>query len=283
MGRPVRVGDHVAAAVPALWLGFFFIAPFGFDIVFSFGRSFVGRVELDLTFANYATVLSGFYAVVFLRTLLFAVSASFLCLVFAFPLAYFAARQAGWRRVLAMALVIGPYISSFLIRVMSLRLLLSRGGFVEMALNTLGLHHGPLEVLDTQTAVLIGMVYAYLPIAGIPLFVVLNRIPHGLLEASRDLGASRWQTFLSITLPLSRPGIATALLLTTVPMLGEMVIPRLLGGGRGVLMGQAIAAQYLQAQNYPLGSAMAVLVLLVVVAIIGLLAWFSRGFAELRS
>ena len=192
MRGPVRVGDHVAAAVPALWLGIFFIAPFGFDVVFSFGHSFFGRVELGLTLANYVTALSGFYVVVFLRTLLFAVSASLLCLLFAFPLGYFTARQAGWRRVVAMALVIGPYVSSFLIRVMSLRLLLSQGGLVETALNAVGLHHGPLEVLDTQTAVLIGMVYAYLPIASVPLFVVLDRIPHELLEASRDLGASRW-------------------------------------------------------------------------------------------
>ncbi len=99
-------------------------------------------------------------------------------------------------------------------------------------------------MLDTQTAVFIGMVYAYLPIAIVPLYVVLARIPTTLIEASRDLGASRWKTFLYVTLPLARPGIATAVLLTGVPMLGELVIPGLLGGDRGVLMGQAISSQY---------------------------------------
>jgi ABC-type spermidine/putrescine transport system permease subunit I len=134
--------------------------------------------------------------------------------------------------------------------------------------------------MDTQTAVFIGMVYAYLPIAIVPLTVVLDRIPKPLLEASRDLGASRLRTFLNITLPLSRPGLATAVLLTAVPMLGEMVIPKLLGGSRGVLMGQALSSQYLQSQNYPLGSAMAVLILIVIAVIVAVLARLTRGFAE---
>jgi spermidine/putrescine transport system permease protein len=163
---------------------------------------------------------------------------------------------------------------------MALHMLMSRGGFTETALNALYLHEGPLDVLDTQLAVFIGMVYAYLPIAIVPLFVVLDRIPKPLLEASRDLGASRLKTFVFVTLPLSRPGVATAALLTAVPMLGEMVIPKLLGGSKGVLMGQAISSQFLQSQNYPLGAAMAVLVLLAIGVIVVLLARLTKGFAE---
>jgi spermidine/putrescine transport system permease protein len=275
-----RLTDHVFAAVPTLWLAAFFLAPLGFTVVFSFGRSTFGGVAPGFTLDNYATALTGFYGATFLRTLVFAATASALCLLVAFPVGYFIARHFRRRRVLAIGFILVPYLSSFLIRVMSLQILMSRGGFSEAVLNMLHLNRGPLDVLDTQTAVFIGMVYSYLPIAVVPLFVVLDRIPQALIEASRDLGASRLRTLLFVTLPMSRPGLATAVLLTAVPMLGEMIIPKLLGGSRGVLMGQAISAQYLQAQNYPLGSAMAVLVLLAVVISIAFLARITKGFTE---
>jgi ABC-type spermidine/putrescine transport system permease subunit I len=148
-------------------------------------------------------------------------------------------------------------------------------------LNVTHLSAGPLDVLDTQTAVFIGLVYAYLPIAIVPIYLVLIRIPPVLLEASQDLGASGWQTFRHVVLPLSRPGLATAALLTGVPMLGELVIPALLGGDKGVLMGMAIAQQYLATQNYALGSAMAVLVLIAVAMMVLLLVRLTRGFEEI--
>jgi ABC-type spermidine/putrescine transport system permease subunit I len=281
--RPATAGNlphHLLAGVPALWLAVFFLAPLAFTVVFSFGRPTFGGVVLDFTLDNYAAALSGFYGATFLRTIAFAASASALCLGAALPVAYFVARHTRRHRALAIALIVVPYFSSFLIRLMSLHMLMSRDGAVQGMLNALHLHHGPLDVLDTRTAVFIGMVYGYLPIAVVPLFVVIDRIPRALIEASRDLGASRWQTFRFITLPMIRPGIATAILLTMVPMLGELVVPRLLGGDRGMLMGQAISAQYLQSQNYALGSAMAVLVLVAVAIIVAVLARITRGFAE---
>jgi len=274
------VADNLFAAIPTVWLAIFFLAPLGFTVVYSFGNALFGAVELGFTLKNYRTALSGFHLTIFLRTLQFAATASALCLVVAFPVAYFIARKAGRFRNLALVLILIPYFSSFLIRVMSWQILLSRGGVLEWGVNLLHLHEGPLDLLDTRTAVFIGMVYVYLPIAIVPLFVVLDRIPASLLEASRDLGASRFQTFWAVTLPMARPGIATAVLLTAVPMLGEMVIPKLLGGGRGVLMGQAISSQYLQSQNYALGSAMAVLVLVSVALVVAALARLTRGFAE---
>jgi len=276
----VRARDHLFAGVPAIWLFLFFIAPLGFTVVFSFGHASFGAVELGFTLENYRTALSGFYLTTFVRTLQFAATACLLCLIVAYPTAYFIARHAGRLKTAALVLVLIPYFTSFLIRVMSWQILLARGGPVEVVLDTLHLHAGPLDVMDTQTAVFIGMVYAYLPIAVVPLYVVLERIPGRLIEASRDLGASGWKTFLHVVLPISRPGIVTAVLLTGVPMLGELVIPGLLGGDRGVLMGQAISSQYLDSQNYALGSAMAVLVLLAVAVIVALLARLTRGFAE---
>ena len=278
-----RLTDHLFAGLPTLWLLLFFIAPLAFTVVYSFGNATFGGVELGFTFENYRQALSGFYLAAFLRTLQFAATGCLLCLVVAYPAAFFIARQAGRFRNLALALVLVPYFTSFLIRVMSWQILLARGGAVEAILNTLHLHSGPLDVIDTQTAVFIGMVYAYLPIAIVPLYLVLARIPDTLIEAGRDLGASPWKTFLNVILPLSRPGIATSVLLTGVPMLGELVIPTLLGGGKGVLMGQAISSQYLSSQNYALGSAMAVLVLIAVAVLVGLLARLTRGFDEVSA
>jgi ABC-type spermidine/putrescine transport system permease subunit I len=278
-----RLTDHLFAGLPTLWLLLFFLAPLAFTVVYSFGHATFGGVELGFTLENYRQALSGFYLAAFLRTLQFAATGCLLCLVVAYPTAYFIAREAGRFRNLALALVLVPYCTSFLIRVMSWQILLARGGAVEFFLNALHLHAGPLDVMDTQTAVFIGMVYAYLPIAIVPLYLVLARIPDSLIEAGRDLGASPWKTFLHVILPLSRPGIATSVLLTGVPMLGELVIPTLLGGGRGVLMGQAISSQYLSSQNYALGSAMAVQVLVAVAVLVGVLARLTRGFDEVAA
>ena len=278
-----RAVDHLLAALPALWLLGVFIIPLGFTVVFSFGRSSFGGIKLDFTFDNYAQALSGFYLDSFLRTIQFALSGCALCLLVAYPAALFIARQQGARRTWLLVLVLVPYFTSFLIRVMSWQILLARGGPIEWLLNITHLMPGPLDVLDTQTAVFIGLVYAYLPIAVVPLYIVLIRIPAALTEASRDLGASPWQTFWHVTLPMSRPGLATAALLTGVPMLGELVIPALLGGDKGVLMGMAISQQYLATQKYALGSAMAVLVLIAVAVMVLVLVRLTRGFEEVSA
>jgi spermidine/putrescine transport system permease protein len=194
------------------------------------------------------------------------------------PVAYFLARKVTRYRALLVVLLIIPFWTSFLIRTLAWRTLLAADGPIKDALNFLHLHEGPLAVLDTQTAVRIGIVYGYLPLMALPLFVAFERVPAEVLEASKDLGASQLRTFLFVTIPLARAGIATGILLTFVPMMGEYVIPALLGGDRGVLMSGLIANQYLQAQNYPVGSAMALLVLGVVGVSVFVLARMTRGF-----
>jgi spermidine/putrescine transport system permease protein len=147
-------------------------------------------------------------------------------------------------------------------------------------LNFLALHSGPLGWLDAPPAVFVGVVYGYLPLMTLPLYVAFSRIPDEVLEASRDLGAGGVRTFLAVTLPLARPGIAAGVLLTAVPMTGEFVIPALLGGDKGVLMGGLISSQYLESQDIPLGSAMAALVLLVLGVMVVTLTRATRGFDE---
>jgi len=273
-----RSGDHVLAAIPLAWLAVLFLVPLGFSDMFCFGMSGFGNVNLGFSFDNYVQALGPLYLETFLRTLAFAVGTSLLCLVLGYPIAYAIARRSGRFKVAAFAIILLPYLASLLIRVMSWQILLAQGGPLEQLLRAVGVLHAPITVLDSLPAVIIGSIAVYLPIAIIALAVVLDRIPPEVVEASHDLGASPTATFWTVIFPLSRPGIATAALLTAVPMLGELVIPVLLGGNKGLFLSQAISTQYVQSQNYALGSAMVVLLVIAVAVIVALLVRLTRGF-----
>jgi spermidine/putrescine transport system permease protein len=279
--RASRAPLHRLLPLPPLtWLGLFFLAPLALMVVYAFAHPIFGGVRLGFTINNFEAALSGFYLTIFVRTLEFAALGTGLCLVVGLPVAYFLGRKASKYRLLLMVLLLIPFWTSFLIRTLAWRTLLAADGPIRDALNFFRLHHGLLDVLDTPTAVKIGIIYGYLPLMVLPLLIAFERIPSDVDEASRDLGAGGLTTFLFVMLPLARPGLATGILLTFVPMTGEYVIPALLGGDRGVLMSGLISEQYLQAQNYPLGSAMAVLVLAILGAAVFLLARLTRGFAE---
>jgi spermidine/putrescine transport system permease protein len=279
-GWAERHATRIGAVLPLAWLAVFFLAPLGFVIVYSFANATFGGVELGFTWVNFQQALSGFYLGVFVHTLIFASTGSLMCLAVGLPVAYVLARMAGRYRALLLALLLIPYWTSFLIRTLSWETLMAPGGAIQDLLNVLHLHHGTLNLIDTNTAVFIGIVYDYLPLMIIPLFIAFERIPGSALEASKDLGAGRLRTFANVTLPLARPGLVTAIILTFVPMTGEYVVPALLGGGKGLLMGGLISSQFLQAADYPLGSAMAVLVLAVLSVVVVVLTRVSRGFAE---
>jgi spermidine/putrescine transport system permease protein len=270
----------VVGLIPLLWFGFFFVVPLGMTVVYAFAHSGFGTATVGLTFDNFHRALSGFNLHVFFRTLQFAVTGTLLCILVAAPLAYFLARKAGRLGPVFMVLVLIPFFTSFLVRTLAWRTLLDDHGPVDHGLNFLALHSGPLGWLDAPPAVFVGVVYGYLPLMTLPLYVAFSRIPDEVLEASRDLGAGGVRTFLAVTLPLARPGIAAGVLLTAVPMTGEFVIPALLGGDKGVLMGGLISSQYLEAQDIPLGSAMAALVLLVLGVLVVTLTRATRGFDE---
>jgi spermidine/putrescine transport system permease protein len=281
-GHPggVRWGAHLLAAAPITWLAVLFLVPLGFTVVFAFGHPTFGGVSTGFTLANFKESLSGLLLTVFLRTLRFAAMGTVLCLAVAVPIAYFAARKAGRYRTVLLVVLLVPYLTSFLLRILSWQILMAPGGQIQDVLNFLHLHHGTLNLLYTQTAVFIGIVYAYLPIAIIPMFVAFERVPNEAIEASKDLGAGRLRTFWHVSLRLARPGLATSTLLVFVPMTGEVVIPQVLGGGRGLLMGGLISSEYLTSQNYAVGSAMAVLVLAILVCAVALLSRLTRGFDE---
>lgn len=273
--------ERLTPVLPLAWLGVFFVGPLAFTVVYSFATATFGGVELGFSFANFQQALSGFYLQIFLHTLVFAALGTAGALVIGMPLAYVLGRKAGrYRTALAVAVLI-PFWTSFLLRTLSWETLLAANGPVQSVLNFLGLHSGELGWIDTNKAVAVGLIYAYLPLMVIPLFVAFDRIPEDVLEASKDLGASRLRTFLNVTLPMARPGVFTAILLTFVPMTGEFVVPALLGGNKGVLMGGLIYSQYLGAANYPLGSAMAVLVMLVIGIVLIAFSRLTKGFDQL--
>jgi spermidine/putrescine transport system permease protein len=190
-------------------------------------------------------------------------------LLIGFPIAYFLATRASARfKGVLLGLVIVPFWTSFLLRTFAWRILLAANGALSTFLQDVGLISGPIRVLDTRGAVQLGVVYNYLPLMIFPLFVALDRLDPALREASKDLGANRVRTFFQVTLPLAMPGVISGLLLVFIPLAGEYVTPAVLGGAKGLMAGGLVASQFLEALNWSLGSAMAVVLILMILAAI---------------
>jgi spermidine/putrescine transport system permease protein len=205
-----------------------------------------------------------------------AVAGTIGCLLVGLPLAYFIATRARRRKGLFILLLVIPFWTSFLIRTYSWLIVLGR----ENLGGTIGAIVGDpdFRILGTPAAVLLGLVYGYLPLMVFPLYVTLERMDRTLVEASKDLGAGRWATFRQITLPIALPGLITGSILVFIPMMGEYVIPQILGYGRTFLVGNALVDAFIQTRNWPFGSAMAVLLILVMLLTITFYVWFvNRG------
>jgi spermidine/putrescine transport system permease protein len=264
-------------ALPAwFWYVFFFIVPVAFIVAYSFGVKDGGGVDMGtLTLDNYQAVLdtSGPLYETFRQTLIVAITGTVLCLLIGFPFAYWMAVKLSpkWRGV-ALALVIVPFWTSFLIRTVAWRIVLAPRGLISEWLQNLPFIDEPLSILDTRQAVQIGVVYNYLPLMIFPLFVALDRLDPALREASKDLGASRWKTFRQVTLPLSAPGVTAGLLLVFIPLAGDYITASVLGGAAGNMVGSLVATQFQAAQNQPLGSAMAVVLIAMIMLTIALIA-----------
>ena len=278
------------AAVPYLWLIGFFVVPFLLILKISLSDRARARPpylpQLDLTegasglwtflsgldLENYATLLTdSFYFRSYLLSLETAVIATAFTLLIAYPMAYGLTRAPQKWRNLLLALVVLPFWISFLIRVYAWMSILKPNGFLDMLGQGIGLDAGTLALLNSKSAVIIGIVYSYLPFMILPLFTVLDKLDDTLLEASRDLGASTWRTFRSITLPLSLPGIYAGCLLAFIPMVGEFVIPDLLGGNDTALIGKTLWTEFFNNQDWPLASAIAIgMLLLLLLPIVAL-------------
>ena len=273
--RPRR--DGALAALPSgLWYAAFFLVPLAAVVLYSFGAKPVGPGVVDLgslSTGNYSAVLSDTFTSTFRQTVQTSALSTLLLLLVAFPVAYHVATRVPpvWRPLL-LGLVIVPFWTSFLLRTFAWRIILSPLGIVSEGLEGVGFIDSPLAVLDTRGAVQLGLLYNYLPLMIFPLFVALDRIDPALREAGKDLGAGRVRTFVTVTLPLALPGVVAGLLLVFIPLMGEYVTPTVLGGAKGLMVGNLVASQFLEAQNVPLGSAMAVVLVGRTLAVIAAVA-----------
>jgi len=248
----------------------FFAAPIAFIIFYSFGTKDTSKllpVDLgSLSTASYKEVFDATFFTTFKATLRISVTATLLCLLIGLPVAYFAAFKVSekWKAIILAAVVV-PSFTSFLIRTVAWRIPLAPNGTLSkflMDMNLIG--ENGIQILETSLAVQIAIVYNYLGFMILPLFVALDRIDVRMREASKDLGAGRVATFFGVTLPLAGPGIIAGVLLTFIPMCGDYVTATVLGGAKGNMIGAMIASQFSGAQNWPLGSAMAVLMIVAV-------------------
>jgi spermidine/putrescine transport system permease protein len=274
-----------ALAIPAwVWFIAFFAIPVLWIAYYSLGYkpNFFTTIATDkLSFARYGEALSGTFLQTFRNTLQISILGTFLCLLIGFPFAYWLAVRVPprWRGLL-LGLVIVPFWTNFLVRTIGWRILLGPNGPLATLMNDLGLHDGPFAILDTKFAVQLGVVYNYLPLMILPLFVALDRLDPAMREASKDLGAGRLRTFRQVTVPLALPGVVAGMLLVFIPLSGDYITAAVLGGAKGNMVGRMVADQFLTAQNWALGSAMAIVLIgmiLAVVAIFGLLGLAGRA------
>lgn len=289
-----RLG-RLVAAVPYLWLLLFFLAPFAIVLRMAFSDAAMDLPPYAPHFEGFSqlrTFLAGLdlenfrllgddplYWQSYLYSLRIAGLTTLAALAIGYPLAYaMAAAPRRWQGVL-LVLVILPFWTSFLIRVYAWIGILRPDGLLDAVLMALGLTAEPLRLLNTEAAVLIGMVYSYLPFMVLPLFATLQKLDRSLLEAAADLGASSLTAFATVTLPLSLPGILAGSALVFIPAVGEFVIPDLLGGPDTVMIGKVLWNEFFSNRDWPLASAVAVVLLVVLVAPLALLqrARLARG------
>ena len=219
-----------------------------------------------MTFGNYLFLFeSRFYLDAYLSSLRIAAVSTFFTLLIGFPIAYLIARSGPTSRTILLSLVILPFWTSFLLRVYAWMSLLKKNGLVNDTLMSLGLIDQPLQILQTDVAVYIGIVYTYLPFMILPLYTTLEKMDMSLIEAAKDLGAKPWRAFCLVTLPLAKPGIIAGCLLVFIPAVGEFVIPALLGGSDTLMIGRVLWDEFFLNRDWPLASAVAIIMLIVLV------------------
>jgi spermidine/putrescine transport system permease protein len=251
-----------------LAMALLFAAPLAIVLAYSLlTRGVYGGVEHPWTAESYGRLIDPLYLVILLRSFIMALVATALCLVFAFPAALFISR-AHRHKNLYLQLVMLPFWTSFLVRTYAWLVLLRDTGLINTALHALGIIHEPLQMLYTNGAVLLGLVYGYLPFMVLPIYAILERLDPSLTEAAADLGARPWRTVFSVIVPLSKPGIIAGCVLVFIPCLGAYLTPDLLGGGRTVLVGNLVQNQFTTARDWPFGSAVSIVLMVLVTALV---------------
>jgi spermidine/putrescine transport system permease protein len=263
--RPA-VRGWLLVAPGLLWLLAFFVAPIAIMVGYSFmPRGVYGGVEPGFTLESYQRFLVPIYLGILGRSFGLALGCTVICLALGFPLAYVIARSGRWKTWL-LFLVILPFWTSFLVRTFAMIFLLRDTGLVNTWLVRLGLVQEPLTLLYTPFAVLLGLVYGFLPFMVLPIYASLEKLDLTLLEAAEVLGARPGARFRRITVPLSRPGVIAGCLLVFVPALGSFLTADLLGGAKTLMIGNLVQNQFTSARNWPFGSAASFVLMLLVLA-----------------
>lgn len=284
-GRLVSaIANRAVILVPYLWLLIFFLVPFGIVLkislsqtaiamppylpVFGFGDGVSGFIAnlRELSFDNYLWLLDdALYFNAYVSSVVIAGVSTFFALLIGYPMAYGMARAPESMRPLLLMLVILPFWTSFLIRVYAWIGILKPEGLLNQFLMWVGVIDTPLQIMNTNTAIYIGIVYSYLPFMVLPLYATLEKMDFSLIEAAQDLGCPPTTAFWKITFPLSLPGVVAGCLLVFIPAIGEFVIPDLLGGSQTLMIGKTLWNEFFSNRDWPVASAVAIVLLLILV------------------
>ena len=259
-----------------LWQIVFFVCPMALLAVYSFWRLVDYKIDYTPTLYNYRDLFSNpllFNAL--LLSLQVAVAVTIVCAILAYPIAYFIAKKAGRWRILLLILVIVPFWTSFILRAYAWKLLLGERGFINSGLSLLGMIDQPIQyLLYSPVATSIGLIYAFLPFYILPLYTSIDKVQDSWLAAAQDLGATPVRAFFEVTFPLCIPGLVVGAVFTFIFAVGDYVIPQLLGGGKSLLIAQAIVLEFETSQNWPGGAALSMVLLAIILAIlIATLRW----------
>ena len=262
-----------------LFLGVFFLLPLGIIAVFSLlSPGLYGGVEWTFYHWNYGRifgwadgimeVFEPVYLQILLRSLSFAALTVMLTLILCYPVAFWVSRLPDRWRLVFMFLITLPFFSSLIVRLYAWLLILKPSGVLNTILLSVGVIGEPLEILYTPTAVVLGMVYVMVPFMFLPLYAAVDNLDRAQIEASLDLGANRVQTFLKVILPQTLPGIMGGAVIVFIPSVGNFIVPDVLGGAKGLMIGNLVEQQFLSARNWPFGSALSMIIMAVVLTVL---------------
>lgn len=284
-------GRHALIGIPFTWMLLFFLLPFAIILKISFAEAQISippysslvqwtedKLNILLNLGNYIWLSEDkLYLAAYLGSVKIALVSTFWCVLLGYPMAYAISRSSPSMRPVWLLLVMMPTWTALLIRVYAWMGILSSNGLLNSFLLWVGLISEPLQILNTNTAVYIGIVYAYLPFMVLPLYANLVKHDQSLLEAAADLGARRFTCFWKITFPLSKGGIITGCMLVFIPVVGEFVVPELLGGPETLMIGKVLWQEFFNNRDWPVASALAVIMLLILLIPIVL---FNRAQAK---
>jgi spermidine/putrescine transport system permease protein len=260
----------------------FVFAPLTIILFYSFLKSgLYGEIVYSFSLDNFRAILGGGYGKVFLQSLYLAFQTNFLCILIGYPIAYYIATYGGRWKTLLLFLVIVPSWASYLIRLYALKTIIGSKGLLNTVLLSLGIISDPLDILYTPFAVMMGLVYAWLPYMILPIYAAIEGLDPSVLEAATDLGATPTRRFFRVTLPLTKGGVLAGSILVFIPTVGEWLVPQLFGGSKVMMAGSLVALKFTSVGNIPAGSSLAIMLAATLILILYLtIKWGGREAIE---